>query len=282
MPLATRRLGLITSATALLTSVVAGAAYSVQTATEEPQITTSTPRSERQLTNIDILKQQIRNYYGDPLDTGIIGADSNYVREVRSAIRDAERWLSHSGRRPSEPTRPQAIVLDIDDTTLTTWNLVVASNWNGDSPLRADYVDNQKFVAVPGMVDFVNAAQQRGYTIFYISNRRISSTKASLGNLTSDGIGVDAGFPAPGTLPNGEAGLFMRPKLKDYPSYLKQACANDPDLTCTPTHLKTAYRARIESFGYDIVANLGDQQSDLDGGYADRTFKLPNPNGYTK
>jgi hypothetical protein len=26
------------------------------------------------------------------------------------------------------------------------------------------------------------------------------------------------------------------------------------------------------------VANFGDQYSDLKGGYADRTFKLPNPN----
>jgi hypothetical protein len=26
-----------------------------------------------------------------------------------------------------------------------------------------------------------------------------------------------------------------------------------------------------------IIANLGDQFSDLAGGYAERTFKLPNP-----
>ncbi len=29
--------------------------------------------------------------------------------------------------------------------------------------------------------------------------------------------------------------------------------------------------------GYDIVANFGDQFSDLNGGFADRTFKMPNP-----
>ena len=29
--------------------------------------------------------------------------------------------------------------------------------------------------------------------------------------------------------------------------------------------------------GYDIVANFGDQFSDLNGGFADQTFKVPNP-----
>ncbi len=36
-------------------------------------------------------------------------------------------------------------------------------------------------------------------------------------------------------------------------------------------------RAHIESLGYDIVANFGDQFSDLNGGFADETFKIPNP-----
>jgi hypothetical protein len=40
---------------------------------------------------------------------------------------------------------------------------------------------------------------------------------------------------------------------------------------------KSGTREHIESLGYDIVANFGDQYSDLDGGYADKTFKVPNP-----
>jgi hypothetical protein len=30
--------------------------------------------------------------------------------------------------------------------------------------------------------------------------------------------------------------------------------------------------------GFDIVANFGDQFSDLNGGFSDKTFKMPNPN----
>ncbi len=34
---------------------------------------------------------------------------------------------------------------------------------------------------------------------------------------------------------------------------------------------------KISEQGYTIVLSIGDQDSDLAGGYAERTFKLPNP-----
>jgi acid phosphatase len=40
---------------------------------------------------------------------------------------------------------------------------------------------------------------------------------------------------------------------------------------------KAPQRQTIESEGYTIVANMGDQPSDLDGGFAERTYLLPNP-----
>jgi acid phosphatase len=40
---------------------------------------------------------------------------------------------------------------------------------------------------------------------------------------------------------------------------------------------KAPERRRIAEQGYTILLSMGDQQSDLAGGYAERTFKLPNP-----
>ena len=40
---------------------------------------------------------------------------------------------------------------------------------------------------------------------------------------------------------------------------------------------KSGARTAIEQQGHRIVANIGDQESDLSGGHADRSFKLPNP-----
>jgi hypothetical protein len=40
---------------------------------------------------------------------------------------------------------------------------------------------------------------------------------------------------------------------------------------------KIAVRIDIERLGFTIIAHIGDQQSDLVGGNAERTFKSPNP-----
>ena len=41
--------------------------------------------------------------------------------------------------------------------------------------------------------------------------------------------------------------------------------------------LKAPLRAEIERAGYTIIANMGDQPSDLFGGHAEKMFLLPNP-----
>ena len=43
------------------------------------------------------------------------------------------------------------------------------------------------------------------------------------------------------------------------------------------TDYKTSKRIDIENRGFTIIASLGDQKSDLAGGHADMTFKIPNP-----
>jgi hypothetical protein len=43
--------------------------------------------------------------------------------------------------------------------------------------------------------------------------------------------------------------------------------------------LKTAARTDIERRGYTIVANIGNSATDLGGGHAERTFKLPDYDG---
>lgn len=253
----------------------AGVGWAAATSTAQPAIKTITPRSEKDVTNIDVLRQQLRNYYGDALGSGQFAADSNYAREASGVAGDGARYLSHH-RTHWHATK--AIILDVDDTTLATWNYEVFSNWAYNPTTNADYVNGQKFPAVPGMVATVQTAEREGYAIFYLTGRPTAQEPATLGNLTADGIGVDAGYPKPTTLRDGEDGLFTKPDVSAYPDYLTKACAADPGGKCTTIHYKSATRAHIESLGYDIVANFGDQYSDLKGGYADKTFKLPNPN----
>ena len=61
---------------------------------------------------------------------------------------------------------------------------------------------------------------------------------------------------------DGWAGIFLRPPESHEASIAVY---------------KSRARAKIEAQGYHIIANVGDQQSDLALGHAERAFKLPNP-----
>jgi predicted secreted acid phosphatase len=176
----------------------------------------------------------------------------------------------------------RAIVLDVDDTTLATWNYEIFSNWAFNPTTNGQFVTDQRFPAVPGMVEMVQQAASEGYAIFFLTGRGAAQEAPTLGNLTSDGVGVDAGYPAPTTLNNGEDGLFTKPAVGSYPDYLNKPEFCGPAIaegkSCPTIQYKSGVRAHIESLGYDIVGNFGDQFSDLEGGFADKTFKMPNPN----
>ena len=265
---------------AVLIVVMSMAAGGAVMAAATPAIQTITPRSANQITNLDVLRQQIRNYYGDPLGTGVFSLTSNYAKEATSVADAGAWWLKVVKAFHLHPGHGKpAIVLDVDDTTLATWNYEIVSNWAYNPTTNATYVNGELFPAVPGMVAMVNQAATEGYAIIFITGRPATQEAATLGNLTgSDAIGLDAGYPTPTTLSDGEFGLFTKPALADYPTYLKVACAGDPGGSCTTDHYKAATRAHIESLGYDIVANFGDQYSDMSGGFQDRAFKMPNPN----
>lgn len=265
-----------TVAIALATAVLVAGGGAAVAATAQPAILTSTPKHAADITNIDVLRQQIANYYGDPLKTGVIGKHSNYVKEVHRVEARAARVLAHAHHVKG---KKKAILLDVDDTALATWNYEIASNWAYNPTTNAEYVTDQRFPAVPGMVRLVETAKAEGYAVFFLTGRGAAQEAATLGNLTADEVGVDAGYPVP-TDPDGagpEDGLYTKPALADYPKYLSNVCGT---IACTTIQYKSATRKHIESLGYDIVANFGDQFSDLKGGAADKRFKLPNPNYY--
>ncbi|MGZ4353964.1 MAG: HAD family acid phosphatase [Gaiellaceae bacterium] len=267
-------------AVVIVVAGLAAVAAAVAFAATGPAIQTSTPHFADQVTNIDVLRQQIRNYYGDPLGTGVFAADSNYAREAGFVADQGGHWLA-ARAHAHYSSGMKAIVLDVDDTTLATWNYEIFSNWAYNPTTNAAYVNGELFPAVPGMVAMVQQAAAEGYALIWITGRPATQEAATLGNLTK----ADVGYPSPTPLPSallggGADGLFTKPAVADYPQYLKTACADEiaAGKSCTTVHYKSATRAYVESLGYEIVANFGDQYSDFTGGFEDRTFKMPNPN----
>jgi len=291
----------------------------------QPADLSYTPNSEGQMTNIDVARAYAKNYYGAPTAVAGSGAtatwntplnlDSNYANEARAVAKDGENWLKARSKLPN-----RAIVLDVDDTTLTTWNYELFSNWDFNAGTNANFVGlttsgsppvttftGNMFPATPGMVDMVGDAKTVGYAIFWITGRGDSQHAATIANLVNDTVAgfsnidtvtlsgktvpeIDAGYVVPTPLDTGHGGfsdgLFTKPPVGSYPAYLDKPefCGPYihaiPAVSCPTIQYKSGTRAYIESQGYDIVADFGDQFSDLEGGFADKTFKMPNPNYY--
>jgi predicted secreted acid phosphatase len=299
-------------AIAMLATVAAVAIAGLQ-----PADLTFTPKSESQMTNIDVGRAYAKNYYGAPTAVAGSGATgtwnaplnqtSNYADEAHSVAGEGQNWL-HARRKVAD----RAIVLDVDDTTLTTWNYELYSNWDFNATTNAQFVGltgttftGNMFPATPGMLDLVDQAKSLGYAIFWITGRGDSQHAATIANLVNDSAAglpnidmvtlsgktipeVDVNYPLPTPIDTGHGGftdgLFTKPPVGSYPAYLNKPEFCGPSITagasCPTIQYKSGTRAYIESQGYDIVADFGDQFSDLQGGFADKTFKMPNPNYY--
>jgi putative acid phosphatase of HAD superfamily subfamily IIIB len=223
------------------------------------------PTRADQIQNIDQVKTAIKAYYGDTVS----GTDPNgspqhlpsatgaYANELHGIESRATRYLS----KAHTPKKAQkAILLDVDDTTLNTYNYEIFSNFVYNPTDNATFVNGEAFPAVFGMPNLVDYAASKGYQVFYLTGRPETQRPGTEGNLTKVGYPVTS----------------SQVYLKDQTKPWLTSCAP----TCTTIQYKSLTRKYIESRGYDIVANFGDQYSDLSGGYADKSFKLPNPMYY--
>ncbi len=104
--------------------------------------------------------------------------------------------------------------------------------------------------AIAEVRDLTRYANEHGVAIFFVTARPGIIASLTERNLRS------VGYPV--------SGLYVR---------------DLPDLFHEVSTYKTAKRAEIEARGYTIIANIGNNQSDLVGGHAERTFKLPDYNG---
>ncbi|MFK8907272.1 HAD family acid phosphatase [Streptomyces sp. YS-3] len=251
-----------TAATVAALAVTGAAFYGAGAATAG----NSTPKSDKEIPNITKVEDRINAYYGGaPDSTGAYQASptSNYAKQVASIEARAKRRISQAAEHPGHDGRKPAIVLDVDDTTLLTYDYEKKNGFAYNAAAFNAYVQSARSIAVFGMPDLVNYAAKKGVTVFFLTGRDASQREASATNLTSAGYGV----------PVDSAHFFLKDKVNP-PAYL--SCAK-PTWTCSTVDYKAGTRRHIESLGYRIVANLGDQYTDLAGGHADQTYKIPNP-----
>ena len=183
-------------------------------------------------------------------DSGAYDSDLAVVAEK------AVRWVT---KRAAAVTKP-ALVLDIDETALSNWEIIKLDDFGRpvDGPCDpalhapcgwAAWDQLGRDPAITPTLQVFQEARTMNVAVFFITGRPESQRDSTERNLAAGGYG-------------GYAKLYM------VPNGSHSASAAD---------FKAPTRVKIEQAGYTIIANVGDQPSDLMGSHAGRKFLLPNP-----
>jgi hypothetical protein len=154
------------------------------------------------------------------------------------------RRFKHCRVTPA-PMRKLAVVFDIDETSLSNYSFLAASGFSSAGLVPAALAGNSP--AIQPTLALYRDAVSKGVAVFFITGRPSAVATITESNLKSAGYN------------QGWTGITFKPSGPGTEAY------------------KSGQRAKIEQQGYDIAVDIGDQESDLDGGHADHDFKLPNP-----
>jgi acid phosphatase len=163
--------------------------------------------------------------------------DADITRVIQRARRQVKRHLADD--------RP-AIVLDVDDTSLSNYACLKAVDFDRAAGKCGTEGD---LPPIRQTRDLYRYARRNRVTVFFITGRRARMRSTTVANLRMAGYG-------------GTIRIRLRP---------------NQEAPGTHDGWKARTRRAIQRRGYTIIANVGDQRSDLDGGHALRRFKLPNP-----
>jgi predicted secreted acid phosphatase len=119
-----------------------------------------------------------------------------------------------------------------------------------NTTLESDYGFHYPAPANKPVLALAEYAQEHGVAMFFVTARPGIIKGVTDYNLKHVGYEVD--------------GLYVRGFV---------------DLFKDVADYKTAQRAAIEAKGYTIIANVGNNTTDLTGGHAERTYKLPDYDG---
>jgi acid phosphatase len=199
---------------------------------------------KRAVPDLHQARQQVEGY----IDSG------RYAADCAAVAAKAREYLDRRAPRVKKP----AAVFDIDETSLSNWPAYRVNGWaritagpcdlqNGPCGLRT-WQGMAQSKAIASTLELARHARSLGVAVFFITGRPASLREATESNLRAEGYEWE--------------GVILLPEGVSFKS---------------AADFKALERRKLTEEGYTILLSIGDQQSDLSGGYAERTFKLPNP-----
>jgi len=198
----------------------------------------STVRAEEP-PNLGPHKQRVQAY----VDSG------EYAKDVAAMALSANKYLTKRIAQGPKPGKKLAVVFDIDETTLANLPAIIANDYGYVPKVWDSWVASGQARAVIPVQTVYDTAVRAKIDVFFISSRPESVRASTEKNLRE--VGYDTWTQ-----------VILKPEAHALYSVAR---------------FKTDARRKLVQEGYTIVVNIGDQDSDLIGGYADRTYKLPNP-----
>lgn len=169
----------------------------------------------------------------------------DYDREMAAVAAKAGKWIE---QRAAKGGAGLTVVFDLDETLLSNWPLISRQDF-GYVPVEWNrWVEAGAAPAIEPVRDLFLAARRLGVDVVFVTGRRERDRAGTERNLRAIGCA----------------------------DYARLICKGDND-TRTSAAFKTEVRRELTAGGRTLIANIGDQKSDLDGGGAERNFKLPNP-----
>jgi predicted secreted acid phosphatase len=168
-----------------------------------------------------------------------------YDKEVTAILKQAQNYLEKrvAENKNNGKLHRLALVLDIDDTSLSNFPALLEDDFS-----TLHFTENHTHKdepAIKPMLDLYNTALYNDVSVFFISLRSETMRAITIDHLQKAGYSHWAGLYLP------------------------------TDETRSPSYKANIRKMLIEK-GYDIILNIGDQCSDINGGYSDKVFKLPN------
>ena len=189
-------------------------------------------------TNLSLCKHEVAAYV----------SSGEYAREIADVALTTNAYLRERIPQGAAPGKKLAIVFDIDETMITSADEIVANDYGYVPKVWDHWVAKGEAPAILPVQSVYGTALHEKIDVLIITGRTEKDRVVTEENLHRVG----------------------------YKNWTRIVYRSASDLPGN-ADFKTEVRRKLTQEGYQIIANIGDQASDLSNGYAERTFKLPNP-----